>query len=199
MLTESQLQGFRSLVSGDVSDAMELLGLRRSVLYSFRSAPEGNGPLVGHAFTVRQVDKRPPAGATESLVRHSRAAAAAGPGSVIVIDVGGRRDVGTWGENQARRAKEHGVAGVVIHGCTRDVGGVRAVGLPTFFLGTSPVKSRWDLETASMGDPVTIDGVTVESGDTIFADEDGILVIAAADTAATLAKALALRAARSSR
>ncbi|RYF26622.1 MAG: RraA family protein, partial [Comamonadaceae bacterium] len=85
----------------------------------------------------------------------------------------------TWGENHALRCRQRGVEGMLTDGSVRDAGAIDRGAFPVFCRALSPVKSLWDLETASIGEAVNIDGVAVNPGDAIFADETGILVIPA--------------------
>jgi regulator of RNase E activity RraA len=59
--------------------------------------------------------------------------------------------------------------------------------------GLTPVKSQWDLKTASINQPVMLGQVEVNPGDIIFADETGILVVPEAKKAMVLAKANEIR------
>ena len=189
------IEALRQVVSGNVSDAMEQLGLPRRVLLRFTAFGHGKGglagPVVGPAFTLEQALKPPGAGRDAALVRHGEVTRGlAGAGDVIVIATGGITDVATWGENHSMRCRRLGVAGLVTDGATRDAALVDREGFPVFCRGVSPVKSRWDLATTSIGAAVTIDGVTIAPGDIIFADDSGILVIPAGDA---LAVAMAAR------
>lgn len=162
-----------------VSDAMERLALARSVMTGFACSTEGAPAAVGTAFTIRQVPKHHPARRDERLVRHGEVSAElAQPGDFVVLDAGGRRDVASWGENHTARCKDRGVAGILVHGGTRDVAGLRRLDLPVFHLGASPVSSRWDQETAEIGGVVAVAGVQVRPGDVLVGDEDGLIVIA---------------------
>ena len=67
--------------------------------------------------------------------------------------------------------KQNGAAGAIVDGATRDAPDVRASGFPTFVRGLSPVKSQWDLKTASINEPVMLGLVQVNPGDIIFAEE----------------------------
>lgn len=190
MLTQEEIEGFKSLGSGHVCDAMEYLGFRRAVIHGLRFiGPEG-GNMVGTAVTIRQAPKHATAKPTDPKVRHgSVVTTIAKTGDVIVVDNGGRLDVGTWGENHCLRASARGVAGAVIDGCTRDAAAIRKMGFPVFCRGFSPVKSLWDLETVAVNEPVTVAGTQVRAGDLIFGDEDGVLVVPFDARASVLAKA----------
>jgi regulator of RNase E activity RraA len=65
--------------------------------------------------------------------------------------------------------------------------------------GLTPVKSQWDLKTASINEPVMLGSVQVNPGDIVFADETGIVVIPDAQKTAVLLKANKIREAEDSK
>ena len=145
----------------------------------FQCSAAGSGAVVGTALTVRQVPKHYPSKPGDRLVRHGEIGAElAQKGDFVVVDAGGRVDIAGWGENHSARCHARGVSGVLVNGSTRDIAGIRRLGLPVFHLGTSPVASRWDQETAEMNGVVVVAGVQIRPGDVIVADEDGLIVIA---------------------
>lgn len=194
MLQTDEIAAFKSLGTGQVSDAMEMLGLRRAVISGFRFVAPPDTNMVGTALTIRQAPKHHPAEKSERLVKHGEVAASmAKAGEVIVIDACGRTDIGTWGENHSTRCLSRGVAGLLVSGCIRDAASIRKFGFPVFCLGFSPIKSQWDLETVAINETVTIADVQIRPGDIIFGDEDGVLVIPFDVRAEVLAKATDIR------
>jgi regulator of RNase E activity RraA len=177
--------------TGPMSDAMELLGLARAVITDWKFiAQDPTMAIVGPAYTLRQALKAPSVPHEENLTRQRDAASKlAQPGDVIVIDVDGRTDLCTWGENQALAAKNRGIAGLVVHGAVRDSEWIRRAGFPVLCRGFSPVTSRWDLATVAMNDPITVHGVQINAGDVIYGDADGVIVIPRRHVDAVFAKA----------
>jgi len=193
-LTDQERAEFAALASGQISDAMEMLGLRRSVVTGLMMLASPGAKIVGPAVTVRQVPKTAGEDRDAKLTRHQEVTRKiAGRGDVVVIDNGGRVDVATWGEFHCYACKENGAAGAVVDGATRDAPDVRASGFPTFVRGFSPVKSQWDLKTAAVNEPVMLGPVPVNPGDIIFADETAVVVIPAAQKAMVLEKANDIR------
>lgn len=173
--------------TANLSDAMERLRLPRTVITGFSCSTEG--AVAGAAFTIRQVPKHAPASHDQRLVRHDEVSRdLAQPGDFVVVDAGGRTDIAGWGENHSARCHARGVSGALINGATRDLAGIRRLGFPVHFLGTSPVASRWDLETAEIGGSIVIAGVQIRPGDALVADEDGLIVIAPGQLAQVLAE-----------
>jgi 2-keto-4-pentenoate hydratase/2-oxohepta-3-ene-1,7-dioic acid hydratase in catechol pathway/regulator of RNase E activity RraA len=135
--------------------------------------------LVGTARTLRFVPGR------EDLFQshgggynaQKRAFDAVGEGEVIVIEARGETGSGTLGDILALRAHARGAAGIVTDGGVRDYEAVAAVGIPVYSNGAHPaVLGRkhvpWDVDVA-----VGCGGTTVEPGDIIVGDDDGVIVI----------------------
>jgi 4-hydroxy-4-methyl-2-oxoglutarate aldolase len=199
-LTDQERADLEALHSGQLSDAMEALNLRRSVVTGFMMLAPPGSKIVGTAVTLRQMPKNASEDRETRLTRHQDLSRKiAQKGEVVVIDNGGRLDTATWGEFHCDACKQNGVAGAVIDGATRDGPEIRSSGFPTFVRGLTPVSSKWDLKTASINEPVMLGLVQVNPGDVVFADETGIVVIPAAKKDLVLSKANEIRAAEDSR
>jgi 4-hydroxy-4-methyl-2-oxoglutarate aldolase len=138
---------------------------------------------LGPAFTVLG------AGADNLALHH--AVAAAKPGDVIVLSVGGEREVAHCGEIVAIAAHKRGVAGIVLDGAIRDRIEITGLGLPVFHLGTSP-RGPGKAGPGALRVPLEFRGVRVEPGDFVCADADGVAIVTAADAAEVHAAAEAL-------
>lgn len=135
--------------------------------------------LVGTARTLRFVPNREDLFASHGggYNAQKRAFDAVGDGEVIVIEARGERGSGTLGDVLAIRAHARGAAGIVTDGGVRDAAAVAAVGIPVYSAGAHPaVLGRkhvpWDTDVA-----VACGGATVEPGDVIVGDSDGVIVI----------------------
>lgn len=98
-------------------------------------------------------------------------------GEVIVIEARGETGSGTFGDILSLRAKARGAAGVITDGGVRDYDAVAATGLPVFSRGAHPaVLGRrhvpWDVDVA-----ISCGGTTVQPGDVLVGDTDGVVVI----------------------
>ncbi len=103
-------------------------------------------------------------------------------GDALVVDVGNIRELGYWGEVLTTAAQSRGVAGLVIDGGVRDVQEIHAHRFPVF---SSMIALRGARKTraGAVGSPVTCGGVTVEFGDWIVGDADGVVVVPGATVA----------------
>jgi 4-hydroxy-4-methyl-2-oxoglutarate aldolase len=193
-LTDQERADLQAMSSGQISDAMEALNMRRSVITGFTMLAPHGSKIVGTAVTLRQMPKNAGDARETRLTRHQELSRKiAQKGDVVVVDNGGRLDTATWGEFHGYACKQNGVAGAVIDGATRDGPEIRNSGFPTFVRGMTPVTSKWDLKTASINEPVMLGPIQVNPGDIVFADETGIVVIPAAAKELVLRKADEIR------
>jgi 4-hydroxy-4-methyl-2-oxoglutarate aldolase len=97
-------------------------------------------------------------------------------GSVLVADMGGTRDFGYWGEVLTTAAEARGIVGLVIDGCVRDGDALARHGFPVFSTGLA-LTGATKTKPGSVARPVTVGDVTVEPGDWVVGDVDGVVVI----------------------
>jgi regulator of RNase E activity RraA len=169
---------FDGLLTANVSDAMETLGLRRAVITGYTLLGPPGASIAGRAFTLRQIRKHGTDDRNATLTRHIDVTRElAQPGDIIVIDTGGMTDVATWGELHATRCLRRGITGMITNGATRDADVLRTMDLPVFCKAFTPVKGQWDVVTASINQPVVLDSVQIRDRDIIVADETGIIVV----------------------
>ena len=124
------------------------------------------------------------AGSTDVFLE---AIAASNKGDVLVIDNGGRLDEGCIGDLVVGEAFMSGIAGTVCWGTHRDTAAILAMGARVWSLGTcvnGPLELRKRAATAL--EAANIGKVTVTTDDHIFADDDGVVVVASADLATVI-------------
>ncbi|MDN5726123.1 MAG: fumarylacetoacetate hydrolase family protein [Propionibacteriales bacterium] len=135
--------------------------------------------LVGTARTLRFVPNREDLFKTHGGGHNAqkRAFDAVGEGEVLIIEARGDATAGTLGDILAIRARSRGAAGIVTDGAVRDADAVAAVGIPVYAAGAHPaVLGRrhvpWDHDLT-----IACGGATVQPGDIIVGDADGVIVI----------------------
>jgi 4-hydroxy-4-methyl-2-oxoglutarate aldolase len=89
-------------------------------------------------------------------------------------------------------ARNRGVSGFVTDGAIRDLAGVTELGLPVFCAAVTP-NSPARNGPGTVGLPVVLGGVTIDSGDIIVADADGVVVVPLTEAAAIAARLPAVR------
>lgn len=135
--------------------------------------------FVGRARTLRFLPHREDLFAARGggYNAQKRAFDAVAEGEVLVIEARGETGSGTLGDILAIRAHARGAAAIVTDGGVRDAEAVAAVGIPVFTAGPHPaVLGRrhvpWETDVA-----IGCGGTTVEPGDIIVGDGDGVIVL----------------------
>lgn len=168
------LEALRDAPTGWVGDAM---GGRGAMDPAIKPIVAGAARIVGTAVTCR-------CGPDDNLGAFG-AIAIARPGDVIVCAAEGFTGSGMAGDLMMGMARNAGCAGFVTDGMVRDLAGLEAVGLPVFARGLTPASCVRN-GPGTVGLPVLVGGVVVDSGDVIVADRDGVVVVPRASLRATI-------------
>ena len=150
---------------------------RRGAL-SGRIAPLA--PSMRFAGPALTVEVRP----GDNLMIHA-ALALAQPGDVILVDGKGDLSSALMGEIMSQQAKALGVAAVVIDGAVRDSEAIRELGFPMYAAGLNPNGPTKSV-AGRVNHPISIGGVTVNPGDLVVGDADGVTVVERAKAASLL-------------
>ncbi|MHC1605532.1 MAG: RraA family protein [Candidatus Methanofastidiosia archaeon] len=164
MKKDEILENLKKLDTASVADVLNCKGIMHSSIKTF----EPGVKIVGRAFTVTT----PPG----DMLTSYWALHEAMKGNIIVLDGGGHTEAAIWGDLMSSEAKHKGITGVIIDGAVRDIKGIRRLNFPVYAITTSPrdgtIQSLGEIETQ-----ITCGGVTVNPGDYILADDDGVVVI----------------------
>jgi 5-oxopent-3-ene-1,2,5-tricarboxylate decarboxylase/2-hydroxyhepta-2,4-diene-1,7-dioate isomerase len=135
--------------------------------------------VVGLARTLRYVPNREDLFKTHGggFNAQKRAIDSVNEGEILVMEARGEKGTGTVGDILALRAQVRGAAAIITDGGVRDYSAVADLEMPTYFANPHPaVLGRrhipWDTDIT-----IACGGATVQPGDIIVADSDGILVI----------------------
>jgi len=135
--------------------------------------------IVGLARTLRYVPNREDLFKTHGggFNAQKKAIDSVNEGEILVMEARGEKGTGTIGDILALRAQVRGAAAIITDGGVRDFTAVAAMDMPTYYANPHPaVLGRrhipWDTDIT-----IACGGTTVQPGDIIVADADGILVI----------------------
>ena len=105
-----------------------------------------------------------------------------GDGGVLVIDGGGSLHTALVGDVIAELARSNGWAGLIVNGAVRDAATLRDIDIGIKALGTNPRKSTKTGAGDRDVDGRPSAGWTFVPGDIAYSDDDGIVVVAAAES-----------------
>jgi 4-hydroxy-4-methyl-2-oxoglutarate aldolase len=133
--------------------------------------------LAGPAMTI---DAKP----GDNLVLH-HALRFARPGDVLVVDAKGYAEAGPWGDILTLAAQKIGIAGLVIDGAVRDGDSILEMGFPVFCRGLS-ICGTQKTQPGQINVPIVCGGVSVNPGDWIMGDRDGVVIVPRRDVVAVI-------------
>jgi regulator of RNase E activity RraA len=182
------VDGFRMVEVASVSDAIEQLYGQRAYL-SHDMRPVFKTKFAGPAVTVLLKKEEHTEGSKASQGMLDAIDSAA-PGSVYVMVLDGDGlDYAGIGGLMATAMKYRGLVGAVIDGSVRDIPQITKLQFPVYSRGIVPSTTINHFRFAGVNIPVKCAGVTVNPGDIIAADEDGVVVAPRARAADILKKA----------
>ena len=163
--------------------SMQLLkrGIRHSAMVGVKPLNVPPRPVVGEAFTLRNIPMREDLSSPEVLAHREnaqrRAIEEAPEGTVLVIDGRGRGDVAVLGDILIERLKLRGVTAIVSDGGVRDADECLRADFPIYAAGPAAPASITFHFAADLQCPIGCGGIAVIPGDVIVGDGDGAIVI----------------------
>ncbi len=178
VLTPELKTKLESLATATLSSQLRKRGLD-NVSIDGLQATRPDQRVVGLARTLRFVPNREDLFTTHGggYNAQKRAIDSIGEGEILVMEARGEKGTGTIGDILALRAQVRGAAAIVTDGGVRDFATVTAMDIPVYYANPHPaVLGRrhipWDTDIT-----IACGGATVQPGDIIVADADGILVL----------------------
>ena len=166
--SKEQINSFKDIPTGFICDAMDGYGALDSAIKPLSIPGKSANHIVGPALTVFS-------GAADVLGM-AIAFSEIKEGDIVLNGVNGWQGTAAVGDRIAGMIKNNGGKGLVTDGPMRDLNGVIETGLDCFCTGLNP-NSPFNSGPAKIGFPLHIGGKTVNSGDMIIADTDGVTVV----------------------
>ncbi len=182
-LTPEHVSYLKTVDSPTIANAVETFNVRdRTDGYiggSVSSLFPDLGVMIGQALTVKMINPAGPAPSRDGYWEMWEALAQMPKPSVVVMqDATGRPSrYAMAGEVMATIATRLGAVGLVTNGGYRDIDEVHALGLHYF--ASQVVVSHGNFGVVDVGEPVTLDGQSVKTGDILHGDRNGIVIVPA--------------------
>ena len=179
----------RSLYAAVLSDVLDGLGYRHQVLPPAIRPLDDRVVLCGRARTglyhdVYHVPSHNPYELEIALIDDLK------PGDVAVLACGRSGRIAPWGELLTTASMARGAHGCVTDGLVRDTNAIRQLNFPVFHGGIGPLDSKGRGEVCAIDIPIECAGVTINPGDLVFGDADGVVVVPEPIVLPTVKKAL---------
>jgi regulator of RNase E activity RraA len=178
----------RELYTPVVGDILDDLGYTRQFLPQPVQPLREEMKLAGRAMPVVMIDvfgkqKKPFGLLTEALDQLQT--------GEIYLASGGDMRCAYWGEILTATAKKRGAVGAVINGFHRDTPKVLEQDWPVFSRGRFAQDSGVRTQVADYRCPIEVGQVSVQAGDLVFGDLDGVVIVPKAVEAEVIERALA--------
>ena len=180
------LDGYRHVEAASVSDAMEQLLHERRYM-SHRMQAIFPTKFAGFALTVKLAKGENQDKNALSGMLHAIDGGA--PGSVYVMTIEDGVDIAGMGGLMGTAMASRDFAGAVVDGGVRDIPQLKRIGFPVYALGLVPSTSVGHYRFGGANMPMLCDGVMVNPGDVVVADQDGVVVVPREKAAEILLKA----------
>jgi regulator of RNase E activity RraA len=95
----------------------------------------------------------------------------------VYICTGASPTYALWGELMSNCARNRGAAGAVVNGWSRDTRGILALNFPCFSYGRYAQDQRPRGKVVDFRCPLRIGAVDIHSGDIVFGDLDGVVLV----------------------
>jgi 4-hydroxy-4-methyl-2-oxoglutarate aldolase len=178
-ISNNELKQFLELPTGNICDANGKSGNMDAAIKPI----DPRLKMVGPAYTVR-------CHPGDNLAIH-RGIYEAPAGAVLVVDARGYCQGGHFGEIMALACQKKGIAGLVIDGTCRDGEEIKEMGFPVFCRGLNPGGTVKETIGVTNG-VIQCGGLTINPGDIIIGDSDGVVAVKKEMASVVLKKAQAI-------
>ena len=165
----------KTLYSGILCDVLDQKGYRNQVVSNEIAGLTDDTVIFGPAFTSigTEVYSMP----DDPLTAQCKIVDQLSEGEIYVLVTRGSYNCAVFGELFATAVLGRKGAGVLLDGYARDIKALKEMDFPLFYRGKNPKTSKGRCEINECQIPVIMDGVTINPGDWIFGDIDGIAIV----------------------
>lgn len=168
----------KSLYTAVLSDVMDSMGFRDQAMKPFIRPLDDTSVLFGRARTGFFMNTYSVAEGENPYEHEIALIDGLRPHDIAVLGCDGPTTrIAPWGELLSTACIHRGAAGCVTDGLVRDVRHIRKLQFPVFHGGIGPLDSQGRGKMMNYDLPIECGGVTVRSGDLVFGDVDGVVVI----------------------
>ncbi len=166
------------LYSAVISDTLDSFGMKHQAMKPFIRPLDDKLVFMGPARTGKFVPADEPKEGENPYDIEMALLDDLKPGQVSVLACGGPTDwIAPWGELLTTASIARRAAGCVTDGLVRDIRHIKALNFPVFHGGIGPLDTRGRAKMVEMDTTVSCGGVSVSTGDIVFGDMDGVVVI----------------------
>ncbi len=166
-----------TLFTSVLSDCLDQLGLMKQALPSRIRPLDEALVMVGRARTAAFMEVYDVPAGSNPYELEIALIDSLGQDDIPVFACSNPVRIAPWGELLSTASKARGAAGAVMDGCVRDIKAIRAMQFPVFHGGIAPLDSKGRGKIMTIDAPIECGGVAVTSGDLVFGDADGTVVI----------------------
>lgn len=172
---DEMIKRYKALYTGAVSDILDELGFRGQALPHYITPLKMDMMVAGPAFTGQGYPVTDTTNDDSGM--RIRMLESIDAGTVSVWATENHSLAAHWGEIMSNAARERGCTGAVVDGGLRDTNFVLKMGFPVFhrFRCVASSVGRWEIKEWMV--PVKIGNTTINPGDFVFGDVDGVVIV----------------------
>ncbi len=168
----------RELFTAVVGDVLDSMGLLKQFLPPSIKPLDDSMVVIGRAMTVLEEDIGP----SDQMVEGNNFGLMFDAldnlkSDEVYICSGASLSYALWGGLMSTRAMKLDAAGAVMNGYSRDTTEILELGFPTFSMGTYAQDQGPRGKVVDYRSPIDFGGIPINSGDVVYGDLDGVLVV----------------------
>ncbi|MEK4717383.1 RraA family protein [Priestia sp. FSL R5-0597] len=163
-VSKELIEEYRKIGTTIIADALGRFHTMQGICHFNHSEVK----LVGRALTIRTI-------AGDNLMIH-KALDYIEPGDVIVVEGEGHTERALLGDLLCQMAKKRRLEGFVVDGSIRDAVTIKEMNFPVFAKGKNPA-GPFKEGPGEINVQISCAGVSVNPGDLIVGDDDGVVVV----------------------